>query len=134
MPDYPKKLPGFRFRKAGDAVDEKLLADVREHGWHVVGVPDDDEGPGFCYTVGVYLRTLQPEMLMMGAPMETAHRILNAIAEHVTQGGCIEPETRCKGGLDGPEFFFVPSTRLSFTTISAAQAGSTGPPRIAIPA
>lgn len=108
MPAYPRKLPGFRFRKPDDAGDEKLLADVKEHGWHVVGVPDDEEGPGFCYTVGVYLRTLQPEILMMGAPMEITHHILNGVAEHLLAGGLITPGTRCQGFLEGLEVLFRP--------------------------
>ncbi|MBK8093809.1 MAG: DUF4262 domain-containing protein [Verrucomicrobiaceae bacterium] len=70
MSSYPTLIPSFSFREPEDDGDAKLLSDVREHGWHVVGVPDDEEGPGFAFTVGVYLRTLQPEILIMGLPME----------------------------------------------------------------
>lgn len=31
-----------------DDHDRKLLADVQEHGWHVVGVEADAEGPSFA--------------------------------------------------------------------------------------
>ena len=30
-----------RFREPEDAADKKLLTDIQEHGWHVVGIPDD---------------------------------------------------------------------------------------------
>lgn len=108
MPDYPSKLPGFTFRAPEDAGDEKLLGDVRDHGWHVVGVLDDDEGPGFSFTVGVYLRTLQPEILMMGMPVEVAHHILNAVASYLMAGGTIEPGTRYSDFVEGREVLFRP--------------------------
>ena len=114
MPDYVSKLPGFTFREPDDAGDEKLLGDVREHGWHVVGVPDDDEGPGFCFTVGVYLRTLQPEILMTGVLIEPTHRVLNAIAEYLMAGGTITPEARYSNFVDGREVLFRPIHQTQF--------------------
>ena len=91
----------FVFREPDDTGDMKMLADIRGHGWHVVGIPDDDVGPGFSFTVGVYLRTLQPEILMMGVPIEPAHRVLNAIAEYLMAGGTIVPEQRYPDFVDG---------------------------------
>jgi Domain of unknown function (DUF4262) len=114
MPDYVSKLPGFTFREPDDAGDEKLLGDIREHGWHVVGVPDDDEGPGFCFTVGVYLRTLQPEILLMGVTIDPTHRVLNAIAEYLMAGGTITPETRYPDFVDGREVLFRPIHQTQF--------------------
>ncbi len=114
MPDHPSKLPGFIFRDPDDAFDEKMLADIRKYGWHVVGIPDDSEGPGFSFTVGVYLRTLQPEILMMGIPIEPSHRVLNAIAEYLIEGGTIVPEKRYVGFVDGREVMFRPIHQSQF--------------------
>ena len=36
-----------------DEYEEKLTHDVREFGWHVIGIPDDDVGPGFVYSIGL---------------------------------------------------------------------------------
>lgn len=108
MPEYPRKLLGFTFREPDDAADRKLLRDVHEHGWHAVGIPDDDEGSGFAFTVGVYLRTLQPEILMMGVPIEPAHRVLNAIVDYLMTGGVIVPEERYTDFVDGREVIFRP--------------------------
>lgn len=108
MPDYPNKLSDFAFRAPEDSGDEKMLADIHEHGWHVVGIPDDEEGPGFVFTVGLYLRTLQPEILMMGAPLEPSHRVLNAIAEYLMAGGTIIPEQKYPDFVDGREVLFRP--------------------------
>lgn len=106
MPDYPNKLPGFTFREPDDDGDKKLLSNIQEYGWHVVGIPDDDEGPGFCFTVGIYLRTLQPEILMMGVPIELCHRVLNAIAEYLMAGGTITPGMRYPDFAGGRELMF----------------------------
>jgi len=105
---YPNQLPGFVFREAGDKSDEKLLGNIREYGWHVVMVPDDDVGPGFAYTVGTHLRTLQPEILMMGLPMELAHGLLNGIAEYLMDGGTIVPEQRYPDFIVGRDVIFRP--------------------------
>ncbi|WP_050031271.1 DUF4262 domain-containing protein [Verrucomicrobium sp. BvORR034] len=108
MPDFPALLPEFRFRLPDDAGDEKLLGDVQEYGWHVVAIPDDAEGPGFAFTVGLYLRTLQPEILIMGIPMEPAHRILNAVGRRLVTGGTLVPDERYHGLVDGRDVCFRP--------------------------
>jgi hypothetical protein len=106
MLEHPSMLPGFTFREPDEAADEKLLRDVREHGWHVVGIPDDEEGPSFSFTIGIYLRALQPEILIMGVPIDPSHRILNAIAEYLMAGGTISPETKYPEFVDGHEVLF----------------------------
>jgi len=102
------------FRDPDDKGDVKMLADIREHGWHVVSIPDDKEGPGFSFTVGVYLRTLQPEILMMGVPIEPSHRVLNAITEYLMAGGTIAPEQRYGGFVDGRDVMFKPIHQSQF--------------------
>jgi hypothetical protein len=106
MASYPTLIPAFSFREPEEKADAKLLSDVHEHGWHVVGVPDDEEGPGFAFTVGVYLRTLQPEILIMGLPMETAHRLLNSIADHFMNGGRIVAGRRNGKIIEGLDLMF----------------------------
>src|SRR3990172_5664569 len=101
MAKHPSKIKGFRFREADEPSDEKLIADVESHGWHIVGVPDDDAGPGFAFTVGIYMRTFQPEILIMGVPFEPSGRVLNAIGYYLIAGGKIELERRYSGFVDG---------------------------------
>jgi hypothetical protein len=103
---HPTLLPGFNFRAPQDKIDEKLLADVHRHGWHVVAVLGDEEGPEFAYTVGLYLRTLQPEILMMGVPAEPSGRVLNVIGEYLIAGGEIVPGERYPGFVDGRDVLF----------------------------
>ena len=114
MTEHPSKLQGFVFPDPEDNRDERMLANIRQHGWPVVCIPDDDEGPGFTFTVGVYLRTLQPEILMMGVPIEPSHRVLNAIAEYLMAGGRIAPEQRYSGFVDGRDVMFRPIHQSQF--------------------
>jgi hypothetical protein len=48
MEQTPKADPPV----AEDEHDRKLLADVEQFGWHMVGIEQDNEGPAFVYSVG----------------------------------------------------------------------------------
>ena len=71
----------------------------------VIAKPDDDAGPGFAFTVGLYLRTLQPETLIMGVPFEPSGRVLNAIGDYLMAGGekCQHQALAEKAGTTGDE-------------------------------
>jgi len=106
MNSHPIRLPAFGFREAEDDSDRKLLSDVETHGWHVVAIAADDEGPGFAFTVGLFLRTLQPEILIMGPPPEASCRVLNAIGDYVMSGGEIAEGKRYPGFVDRSQVEF----------------------------
>src|SRR5262245_45766894 len=94
MATFSSQLPDFSFPAAEDSSDEKLLHDVRVHGWHVVAIAEDEAGPGFAFTVGLYLRTLRPEILIMGVPPDPSMRVLNAIGEFLIAGGELSEHQR----------------------------------------
>lgn len=66
--------------------DRKLLADVEEFGWHVINVLEDEEGPPFSYTVGLFRRFAHPEVVVVGLPSKAAHPILNIVGGAVRDG------------------------------------------------
>jgi hypothetical protein len=86
---------------AEDSFDEKLLADVREYGWHCVLVADEHHphhaeanaalGPhpiydaAFAYTVGLWLTRRHPELVLVGR-WQHAHAILAAAVVLVEEG------------------------------------------------
>lgn len=49
-----------------DDNDQKLLDDVQGHGWHVIGVEADNEGPAFAYSIGLYQTFGHPEVVVFG--------------------------------------------------------------------
>jgi hypothetical protein len=69
-----------------DDHDRKLLADVQDHGWHVVGVEADDEGPAFAYSIGLYHSFGHPEVIVLGLRVSVMHRMINGIGEQVRAG------------------------------------------------
>ncbi len=72
--------------QAIDDSDRKLLTDVERVGWHIVGIYDDEEGPGYAFSVGLFHTFGHPEIIVFGLPQETAGRIINIIGIQV-QGG-----------------------------------------------
>jgi len=62
-----------------DADPEKLddgertfAARIRQHGWATTSIGADDEGPGFAYTTGFWLKFGHPELIVFSLPGQTA--------------------------------------------------------------
>jgi len=77
----PRELPTPK-----DDNDRKVLADIDQIGWTVIGVEADDEGPGFAFSVGLFHTLEHPEVFIMGLHTQTAHRIINHIGEAIRAG------------------------------------------------
>jgi hypothetical protein len=84
-----------------DQSDAKMVADVRRYGVHLVYVGGgecsnpaccggSDDGPDFGYTVGLF-GLGHPELLIVGAGMDTAAGVLNELSERVRQGENLLP-------------------------------------------
>ena len=69
-----------------DDFDRKLLADIARVGWAVLGIPEDDEGPGYAFSIGLYRTFAHPEVILIGLPWEVSHRFTNAIGAAVRTG------------------------------------------------
>jgi hypothetical protein len=74
-----------------DDPERKLLADVREYGWHVVAVGAGDEGPPFGYTIGLYHSFSHPEIIVFGLEVRVMFAIITEIGEQVKSGSRFEP-------------------------------------------
>ena len=46
--------------------DKRVLADIREYGWHVVKVFSRHGGPDFAYSIGIFETFVHPEILIVG--------------------------------------------------------------------
>jgi hypothetical protein len=67
--------------------DRKLLADVQGHGWHVINVVSDDEGPAFSYSIGLYENFGHPEVIVFGLSIDVMHLMINGIGDRIKEGG-----------------------------------------------
>lgn len=66
--------------------DEKLLADVKEYGWHVLRVFEMDETPGWAFSIGLHKSFNHPEVVVFGLNDELMHSVINAIGTDVRSG------------------------------------------------
>jgi hypothetical protein len=66
--------------------DARIRSDIETYGWHVIKVYEDDEGPGFAFTIGLFQRFEHPELILFGLPPDTMHLMLNGAGEAVRAG------------------------------------------------
>jgi hypothetical protein len=64
----------------------RIQENIDAYGWHVVIVPEDDEGPGFAYSIGLYRSLGHPEVIIFGLEVDTLHRAVNNVGAEVCQG------------------------------------------------
>ena len=56
-----------------DEDERKFVSNIREHGWFGTAVFGDEEGPGFSYTTGFWLKLNFPEIMTFALKREVAH-------------------------------------------------------------
>jgi len=72
--------------------DKTLLSDIESVGWHVLKVLEDEKGPGFAYSVGLFKTYQHPEIIIIGLKLDLAHLLINNISEEVKKGKRYQPE------------------------------------------
>jgi hypothetical protein len=95
-----------RLPEPADDHDRKLLADVERHGWHVIGVEEDVEGPAFSYSIGIYHTFGRPEVILFGLPVRVMHLIINGIGEEFRSGKQFEHLDESADVLEGYDVAF----------------------------
>lgn len=69
-----------------DKGDEKLIADIEEFGWHVLHVLEDDSGPRFSYSIGLFKTFGHPEIILIGLKHELAHTLIDNFGHDIESG------------------------------------------------
>ncbi|MGW6971186.1 DUF4262 domain-containing protein [Streptomyces sp. NPDC054952] len=88
-------------RDEADGADLTIIENVRQHGWHVVMVPEDDIGPGFAYTIGLAHTHGGPELAMFGLDVHAMHRMLNSLGAKSAAGAVLTDGQRHPDVVDG---------------------------------
>jgi hypothetical protein len=70
--------------------DQKLLDDVAEYGWHVIGVLDHGEAPGWSYSIGLFKNFGHPEIVVFGLDSDLRQSIINTIGDAARDGNTFE--------------------------------------------
>lgn len=66
--------------------DANVFRGIQDHGWFVLKVPEDVEGPGFAFTVGLWANYQHPELIIVGLNLDVMHQILNLAGNEVRDG------------------------------------------------
>lgn len=59
-----------------DPLDQKVVDDIAKFGWSGIHVPEDDEGPGFSYSIGFWESLAAPEVIVFGLNGDLMHNVL----------------------------------------------------------
>jgi hypothetical protein len=73
-------------------MDLRTVEQVQEHGWSVVMVPADEEGPGFAYTVGLWHTHKVSELAMFGLDIRVMQALLNTLGRKAAAGAVLESD------------------------------------------
>ncbi|MER5476036.1 DUF4262 domain-containing protein [Streptomyces sp. NPDC002734] len=88
-------------RGEATALDEHTVRHVQDHGWSVVMVPADEQGPGFAYTVGLLHSHGVPELAMFGLDVQLMHALLNELGRQAADGTALEDGGTYEGVIEG---------------------------------
>ncbi len=97
-----------------DDRDRKLLADIARVGWAVLGIPEDDEGPGFAFSIGLYRTFAHPEVILIGLPWEVSSALINDLGAAVKGGKRYEAGRAYDDLSEGGADFFVAVDRGNY--------------------
>jgi len=100
-------MTGWVLPEPEDDSDRKLLADIAQHGWHVVGVNADAHGPNYAFSVGLLYTLGHAEIMIMGLQHRTAAQLINRIGDAIRAGQCYEAGCRYDEIADGFPLAFV---------------------------
>ncbi|MCH5677311.1 DUF4262 domain-containing protein [Streptomyces gilvus] len=62
---------------------------IGRHGWQVVMVPADGQGPGWAYTIGLWHSHRISELAMFGLDIHVMQSILNDIGRRAVEGATV---------------------------------------------
>src|SRR5262249_28663940 len=65
---------------------ESVIADIEKYDLSVMLINEDEEGPCFAFSVGLYHSFKHPEIIVFGLNHELAHWIINELARRIKEG------------------------------------------------
>ncbi|MEY4531035.1 MAG: hypothetical protein RLZZ156_1756 [Deinococcota bacterium] len=90
-----------------DDFERELLETVRDYGWQVTMIPEDDEGSAFAFSVGFEATLGHPEIILFGLRLETMHSLINFVGDKIKSGSSFEHGQVATDILEGYEVMFA---------------------------
>lgn len=91
-----------------DQHEQQIVDDIASVGWSMIAIPDDDEGPGFAYSIGIQPTFGHPEIIVFGLPIDTMFTMINLAGEEIRNGRKFDEAIRHDCLLDGVDCRFSP--------------------------
>jgi Domain of unknown function (DUF4262) len=63
-----------------------LLKNIQKYGWTVNGIPGEGATPNWAYSVGVFAKYGQPELIVFGLEIATMHQMISAYIDQLQSG------------------------------------------------
>lgn len=76
----------FELPQAKNDSTRQMLSDVAEFGWHWIGILEDEKGPQYAFSVGLFYSYGHPEIVIMGLEHSVASTILRDLAIQIKAG------------------------------------------------
>jgi hypothetical protein len=80
---------------------DRIQSDIDSYGLHVIIVPEDEEGPGFADSIGLYRTLVHPEVIIFGLDPTDPHGAVNQIAAEIRIGSRFDDGDTCSEILEG---------------------------------
>lgn len=84
-----------------DDSDRTVMANIAEHGWHIVQIPDEPQSTGWVFSVGMWHTLGSPDLAVFGMALNDAASLINQIGDRVRSGRSVGPDVVFDDLLDG---------------------------------
>ena len=87
--------------------EKKVFDDIEKYGVHVIYIMEDEQGPGFGFSIGLYETYNHPEIIMVGLKHDITHSLINSIADTIKKGSVFTPNQFYPGITEGFDCYFL---------------------------
>ncbi len=63
-----------------------MLKNIKKYGWHANGIPSEGSSPDWAYSVGLFAKYGQPELITFGLEIATLHDMISRYADLLQAG------------------------------------------------
>jgi hypothetical protein len=91
-----------------DQREKDVAGHIREHGWHVMMVYDDENVPGWTYSIGLWHTFRVPELCMFGVPQRVMADVINILGAQIRAGRPVRQDERRSGVIANYDLTFRP--------------------------
>ena len=109
-------------RQANDQMSAdqlRVLADIDEHGVHLVHVAEDGGRPGYSFTIGMPYSFDAPEVIVFGLPQDIAQDLLDAVVDEAADGTRLVADAQHADLLHGYPVKLLPVPKSAYATYLA---------------